>query len=148
MKLCLALSFFILFITSCDQEECQFNFDQMKSVEISELSNNLNLCLKSTDKEFIINNEPNLIQVFGTSCDSLLNIDFDQFTMIGFRTTRSGCNISFTRKLILNESNYTYYVLVETSGSCKVEGFSYNWAIIPKVGEPTLIAFEEIHCQQ
>lgn len=98
--------------------------------------------------EFIITNDSILRQVFSNSPSGQLNctlplIDFNSSSLLGLYASGQ-CEIKFIREVSHNEreKKYHYKVVVISCGTCKSEGYSYNWVTVPKIPEGWMVTFE------
>ena len=99
-------------------------------------------------QEFIIADDSTFEQVFTNSLSGQLNctlpiIDFNNNSLLGLFTTGS-CEVKYIREVTRNESeeNYHYRVVVKSCGTCKKEGYAYNWVTVPKIPENWNVTFE------
>jgi len=71
------------------------------------------------------------------------NIDFDQYTLLGYRVCGSGCETLFTKEVFLDEINtkYIYRVLVKEVGACEPYRCDMQWILVPTLPKDYYVEF-------
>ncbi len=80
---------------------------------------------------------------FPADCDTP-QIDFGSQTLLGIRTSISGCEVSYTRDIVRSPELLTYTVTAEATGACEQLNPSNNWILVSKVGPNTTVEFEVV----
>ena len=70
-------------------------------------------------------------------------IDFEEHTLLG-QFASGQCETKYIREVsqIDEDKRYHYKVIVRSCGTCKKEGYSYNWVTVPKLPAGWTVTFE------
>ncbi len=146
MRLLLTTILVIGIFISCSKSPKCWGEDKNKGI----IENSIRVdCEPTTEQqEFIITDDSTFEQVFTNSLTGQLNctlpvIDFNNKSLLGLFTTGS-CEVKYIREVTRNESeeNYHYKVVVKSCGTCKKEGYSFNWVTVPKIPQDWDVTFE------
>lgn len=148
---------FLLLCTRCKKEEITSDVQFLTNSYFGD-------CFSypsSNDKNVVIRDKESYESYFAALRQSSSNrdcseampsaIDFDKYTLIGHRTSSSGCSVEYDRTLEQKgNKEVTYHITVTYSGLCMMLISSMNWALIPKIKDRTNVIFdvEEIHQNQ
>ncbi len=74
---------------------------------------------------------------------TLKNIDFDEYSLLGYRKCGSGCETSFEPTVYLDEVNkkYIFEVDVIEKGGCEPWVCSMNWILVPALPKDYFVEF-------
>ncbi|MDY0103852.1 MAG: hypothetical protein RBS07_13035 [Lentimicrobium sp.] len=146
MRLLLTIILVLVFSFSCSKSPKCWGENQNKGIIEESIRIDCELTIKQ--QEFIIADDSTFEQVFTNSLSGQLNctlpiIDFNNNSLLGLFTTGS-CEVKYIREVTRNESeeNYHYKVVVKSCGTCKKEGYAYNWVTVPKIPENWNVTFE------
>lgn len=94
-------------------------------------------CLNYPQDEVLIENEKDFLvflEKYGSDCNKndLLNIDFDNFALIGKRIKTSGCYINTYSTNIAGELENTVLINVDKFGDCIESHNEINWFLVEK----------------
>ena len=131
---------------SCSKSPRCWGDDKNKGI----IENSIRINCEPTigQQEFVITNDSTFEQVFTNSITGQLNctlppIDFNTSSLLGLYAAGQ-CEIKFIREVKRHESEKKYHYKVEviSCGTCKSEGYSYNWVTVPKIPEGWMVTFE------
>jgi hypothetical protein len=146
MKLLFTTILIIIISISCSKSPKCWGENKNKGI----IENSISIgCEPATEQqEFLITNDSTFAQVFTNSLTGQLNcslpvIDFDNSSILGLFTTGS-CEVKYIREVSRNENEkiYHYKVIVKSCGTCKKEGYSFNWVTVPKIPIDWNVTFE------
>lgn len=144
MKIILFIPFLLLF--SCDD-----NYRYLPQLEVIDFI--MDECHSSDiEGRFVVTSDSSYQAVMAnfkdgsdTTCHTTLPnpIDFNTYSLLGYKACGSGCEVSFNRKVYQDDENqkYIYDVEVETRGGCEPWICSMNWILIPKMEEDYFVDF-------
>ncbi len=106
-------------------------------------------CEPATEQqEFVITNDTTYEQVFtnpstGQLKCALPTIDFNSSSLLGLYITGS-CEVKYIREVNRKDNTQTYHykIVVKSCGTCKKEGYSFNWVTVPKIPDGWHVTFE------
>ena len=70
-------------------------------------------------------------------------IDFSEYSLLGFWTTGGGCNIRFIREVSRDDTNnkYLYEIRVNECGSCEMLRYDANFVLVPRLPDGYTVDF-------
>lgn len=72
----------------------------------------------------------------------LPDIDFNQYTLIGYISSESGCKPPiFSHSITKQNNQYFFNIDVNKQGRCKVNHTLKIWCLIPKIEETSVVTF-------
>lgn len=79
-----------------------------------------------------------------TICD-LPPVDFESNTLLGLMASGQ-CEVKYIREVeeMKGEKRYHYRVTIKSCGLCKMEVYSYNWVVVPKLPDGWTVSFKTI----
>lgn len=150
----LLIPFFLIFACSKDVDRCEpvgsdcgKLTDEFHGIINGEINLNLGFPL-SNQVEFIVKDSIAYEQLFkNLAINNNLarpNIDFDEYTLLGFVTSGSGCSRTFRREVTKEKSKkqYVYHITVRECGECEPFETRHNWVLVPKLPTVWEVKFE------
>lgn len=150
---------FLIIINSCTKD-CKCSEKERIEGDIVQLAN-LNKCYELlNDTSYIItkytaylalSNEIDTIyyQNYKSYCDtaSIDSVDFLKYSLIGYFTEGTGCDIKFHKSFLKDsvQKSYTYLIEKEICGECNTIEFSMNWILVKKVDTTYTFKFHVIN---
>ena len=157
MKYFVVLVFGLLSIqlTSCEKQNNQTKMDSASFR--AEKSNNITyeeidiFCTQSPNGEYIIKNNEEYYALLDSrsphpDCENyvLPVIDFNQYTLLGYVTGVSGCNIPvISHEFVRDGDNFIFTLFIEVNGFCLRNNPVTIWCLVPRTGENSTIDFIE-----
>jgi len=84
-----------------------------------------------------------------SGCDtaSLVAPNFEKQTLLGCFAQGTGCDASFHRTVLQDDTQhkYTYTIEVEDCGKCTYKIPSMNWVLVPKLPQNYTVEFKIVH---
>ena len=94
-------------------------------------------------EEVMVNFLPDSTNMPQCQQSTLPNIDFNDYSLLGYRVCGSGCETSFEPTVYLDEVNkkYLYGVDVIEKGGCEPWVCSMNWILVPALPTDYFVEF-------
>ena len=135
-----------LFLSSCSKSPKCWGEDENHG--IIETSLQIHCEPYSENSDFLILSDSAYKAIFthpnnGELCTTLPYVDFNIHTVLGIYATGQ-CEVKYIREVrrFDAERKYQYVVVVKSCGTCKRQGYSYNWVLVPRLPEGWSVTFE------